>query len=82
MKKSLAVGLIVLLLTLLVVGVAFAERKVCGTCRGTGAVCQYCGASMSSGSVGTTRAHCGNSYAAITCYICDGRRYVEVDVCE
>jgi len=80
MKKPLLV-LAVLLMLFLVVGVVYAERKVCGICKGTDAVCQYCGASMPSGSVGVGY-HCGKNNAAITCYICDGKRYVEVDVCE
>jgi hypothetical protein len=79
MKKSLAVVLIVLLMMLLVVGVAFAERVVCGTCNGTGIVCNYCGASMHSKG---NHSGCTGHGRGMTCYICDGKRYVEKDACD
>ena len=77
MKKSLVI-LTVLLMLLLVAGFVFAERQTCGKCNGSGIVCQWCGASVST----TSGYHCGKSNAGITCYICDGKRYVEIDVCK
>jgi len=76
MKKSLLV-LAVLLMLLLVVGVVYAERRTCDKCNGTGIVCDKCGQSMP-----YLSSHNGCGGRGMTCYICDGKRYVEVDVCE
>ena len=80
MKKSMAVVLIVLLMSLLVVGIAFGERRTCDKCGGTGVVCGTCGQSLNF--IGAS--HAANESCkgrGMTCYICDGNRYVEVDVC-
>ena len=77
MKKSIAFSLIVLLMLLMVVGLVFAERRTCTKCNGTGIICGICGASMTSMSA----YHCGEK-KAITCYICDGKRYEDIDICD
>ena len=74
MKKSLAV-LVVLLMLFLVAGFVFAERQTCRKCNGTGSVCQVCGTSVQSGQY-----HCNKQ--SITCYICDGKRYEDIDICK
>ena len=79
MKKSLVSVLIVMLMILLVFGTVFAERRVCGTCNGTGVVCKNCIEPLPG--IHSRCVSCNISNAAIVCFICDGKRYVEVDVC-
>ena len=77
MKKTLFI-LAVLLALLLVVGVVYAERKICDQCKGSGFICTHCLAPVPS----SRSRHCNRDNAGIICFICEGKRYVEVNVCE
>jgi len=84
MKKKTIIVLAVLLFLLISIGVAYAARQVCDTCNGAGKLCDTCNEPVPGGTIGYYHYSYGGGCRGkvIDCYICDGKRYVEADVCE